>query len=76
MSSVSAVGHLVQGAERCQDAASVGLHHVSILDHLIQNNVDSVKVEHDLRVEPLVKETNNWRKEELLKNKHIQGNLL
>lgn len=66
MSSVSAVGHLVQGAERCQDAAPVGLHHVSVLDHLIQDDVDSIQVEHDLKVEPLVKETNKWKKEELL----------
>lgn len=62
MSSVSAVCHLVQGAERRQDAAPVGLHHVSVLDHLIQDNVDSVQVEHDLRVEPRVKGTNNRRK--------------
>lgn len=45
----SAVGHLVQGAERRQDAALVSFHHVSVLDHLVQDDVDSVQVEHDLK---------------------------
>ena len=45
---VSAVGHLVEGGERRQDPALVGLHDVSVLDHLVQDDVDSVQVEHDL----------------------------
>lgn len=65
MSSVSAVGHLVQGAQRRQDAAPVGLYNVSVLDHLVKDDVDSVQVEHDLKAEQLVKGTNN-RREELL----------
>lgn len=52
---VSAVGQLVQGAERRQDAVPVGLHHVSVLDHLIKNDVDSVQVEHDLKMAAQVK---------------------
>lgn len=44
----SAVGHLVEGSERREDAALVGLHDVSVLDHLVQDDVDSVQVEHDL----------------------------
>lgn len=46
---VSAVGHLVQGGERREDAALVRLHDVSVLDHLVQDDVHSVQVEHDLR---------------------------
>lgn len=44
----SAVGHLVEGGERCEHAALVRLHDVSVLDHLVQDDVDSVQVEHDL----------------------------
>lgn len=44
----SAVCHLVKGVERCKDAALVCLHNVSVLDHLVQDDVDSVQVEHDL----------------------------
>lgn len=46
----SALGHLVQGSQRRQDATFVGLHHLSVLDHLIQDYVDSIQVEHDLMV--------------------------
>lgn len=45
---VSAVGHLVKGGERRKDAAFVCLNDVSILDHLVQDDVNSVQVEHDL----------------------------
>lgn len=44
----SAVNHLVQGSEWRQDATFVGLHHLSVLDHLVQDDVDSIQVEHDL----------------------------
>lgn len=44
----SAVGHLVEGSERSEDPALVGLHDVSVLDHLVQDDVNSVQVEHDL----------------------------
>lgn len=46
----SAVNHLVQRGERRQDATLVGLHDPSVLDHLIQDDVDSIQVEHDLVV--------------------------
>lgn len=44
----SVLGHLVEGGERCEDAALVGLDDVPVLDHLVQDDVDSVQVEHDL----------------------------
>lgn len=44
----SAVGHLVERGERRQDAALVGFHDVSVLDHLVQDDVNFVQVEHDL----------------------------
>ena len=43
-----AVSQCVQRAERGQDAGVVGLHHVAVLDHLVQDDVDLVHVEHDL----------------------------
>lgn len=46
----SALGQLVQGSQRCQDATFVGLHDLPVLDHLIQDDVDSIQVEHDLMV--------------------------
>lgn len=64
MSSASAVGHLVQGAERRQDPTPVGLYHVAVLDHLIQDDVDSVQVEHDL--DQRVKGSNNRREDQLI----------
>lgn len=48
----SAVNHLVQSSERCQDATFVGLHDLPVLDHLIQDDVDSIQVEHDLMAVP------------------------
>lgn len=56
----SAVGHLVEGGERRQHAALVRLHDVSVLDHLVQDDVDPVQVEHDLTAAPTVKEAKNW----------------
>lgn len=44
----SVLGHLVEGGERREDAALVGLDDVPVLDHLVQDDVDSVQVEHDL----------------------------
>lgn len=46
----SAVSQLVQSSQRGQDAAFVGLHNLPVLDHLVQDDVDSVQVEHDLMV--------------------------
>lgn len=45
---MSAVGHLVDGGERSEDAALVRFYDVSVLDHLVQDDVNSVQVEHDL----------------------------
>ena len=61
MTSLLAVGHLVEGCERRQDAALVGFYDVSVLDHLVQDDVDSVQVEHDLRRR--VEENNNNNKQ-------------
>lgn len=46
--SALAVGHLVQGVEWGQDVALVGLHNSPVLDHLVQDNVNAVQVEHNL----------------------------
>lgn len=61
----SAVNHLVQGSEWRQDATFVGLHHLSVLDHLVQDDVDSIQVEHDLlaglsRMQMRTQEVQHW----------------
>lgn len=73
----SAVGHLVEGGERCEHAALVRLHDVSVLDHLVQDDVDSVQVEHDLMTTPSQRNTHThkhtWHlriRQEVLTHRH------
>lgn len=58
-SKASTISHLVEGSERCEHATLVCFHNVSVLDHFIQDDVDSVQVEHDLKMRGGVKETKN-----------------
>lgn len=48
LSILSPIHHLVDGGERSEDAALVRLHDVAVLDHLVQDDVNRVQVEHDL----------------------------
>lgn len=56
-SKTSTISQLVEGSKRCEYATLVCFHDVSVLDHFIQDDVDSVQVEHDLKMRGGVKET-------------------
>lgn len=44
----SAIGHLVDGGERSEDAALVCFNDAAVLNHLVQDDVNRVQVKHDL----------------------------